>query len=137
MDILFICCFNTGAYCSSNPRRNTDDLLRFSRVPGKAELDDQHRCCSVWGYHRYNYFIFCWKHFREYFFHKAWFIYSYGSGQIGKVLGSNWEKFHGSIKKYLIIGGIIVGVILIFIYLYRSYKQQIAEFIVKSLENLP
>ncbi|HEY5587212.1 MAG TPA: VTT domain-containing protein [Ruminiclostridium sp.] len=54
---------------------------------------------------------------------------------LGKVLGSNWEKFHGSIKKYLIIGGIIVGVILIFIYLYRSYKQQIAEFIVKSLEK--
>jgi len=54
---------------------------------------------------------------------------------LGKVLGSNWEKFHGSIKKYLIIGGIIVGVILICIYLYRSYKQQIAEFIIRSLEN--
>jgi len=54
---------------------------------------------------------------------------------LGKVLGSNWEKFHGPIKKYMIIGGIIIAIVLICIYLYRSYKQQIAEFIVKSLEN--
>ncbi|MDP4183051.1 MAG: VTT domain-containing protein, partial [Bacillota bacterium] len=52
---------------------------------------------------------------------------------LGKVLGSNWEKFHVSIKKYLIIGGIIVGVVMICIYLYRSYKQQIVESVEKSL----
>jgi len=63
------------------------------------------------------------------------FIWTATFISLGKVLGANWEKFHGSIKKYLIIGGIIVGVILICIYLYRSYKQQIAEFIIRFLEN--
>jgi len=54
---------------------------------------------------------------------------------IGKILGANWEKFHVAIKKYLIIGGIVVGVILLCIYLYRSYKHQIVEFIMNSLKN--
>lgn len=54
---------------------------------------------------------------------------------LGKVLGPNWEKFHGSIKKYLIIGGIILAVGLTLVYLYKNYKVQIAEFIVKALEN--
>jgi membrane protein DedA with SNARE-associated domain/membrane-associated phospholipid phosphatase len=53
---------------------------------------------------------------------------------LGKILGSNWDQFHAYIKKYLIIGGIIVGVVLLGIYLYRSYKQQIAEFIEKKLD---
>lgn len=54
---------------------------------------------------------------------------------LGKVLGSNWEKFHGSIKKYLIIGGIIIAITLICIYLYKNYKQQIVDFIINSIEN--
>lgn len=54
---------------------------------------------------------------------------------LGKVLGSSWEKFHGPIKKYMIIGGVIIAIALICIYVYRSYKQQIGGFIVKSLEN--
>lgn len=54
---------------------------------------------------------------------------------LGKVLGPDWEKFHGSIKKYLIIGGIVISIILITIYLYRTYKQVLVQFIVKSMEN--
>ncbi|HVJ49259.1 VTT domain-containing protein [Desulfitobacterium sp.] len=54
---------------------------------------------------------------------------------LGKILGSNWEKFHGSIKKYLIIGGIILAIVLLGIYFYRRYKATIIDFIMKSLEN--
>lgn len=54
---------------------------------------------------------------------------------LGKLLGSNWERFHGAIKKYLLIGGIIVGIILILIYLYKSYKQLVKVFTYKALEN--
>lgn len=55
---------------------------------------------------------------------------------LGKILGSNWEKFHSSIKKYLIIGGIILAIGLICIYLYKKHKDQIIDFTIKSLENL-
>lgn len=55
---------------------------------------------------------------------------------LGKVLGSNWEKFHSLIKKYLVIGGIILAVGLICIYLYKKHKDQIIDFTIKSLENL-
>jgi membrane protein DedA with SNARE-associated domain len=53
---------------------------------------------------------------------------------LGKILGSNWEKFHGPIKKYMIIGGIITAIFLICIYSYRSYKQQIVKFVVNLLK---
>lgn len=52
---------------------------------------------------------------------------------LGKVLGSSWEQYHASIKKYLIIAGIIIGAVLLCIYIYRSYKQQIVESIKNSL----
>jgi membrane protein DedA with SNARE-associated domain len=53
---------------------------------------------------------------------------------LGKILGSDWERFHSSIRKYLIIGSIIIGVALIAIYIYRKHKLQIAGF-VGSWEN--
>lgn len=54
---------------------------------------------------------------------------------LGKTLGSNWERFHFSIKKYLIIGGIILALGLIVIYIYKRYKEQVTDFTIKSLEN--
>ncbi|GAB6156020.1 hypothetical protein JCM17380_47720 [Desulfosporosinus burensis] len=54
---------------------------------------------------------------------------------LGKILGSNWEKFHGAIKKYLIIGGIVLAIVLLCIYFYRKYKISIIDFILKLLEN--
>lgn len=54
---------------------------------------------------------------------------------LGKILGSNWEKFHGSIKKYLIISGIVLAIVLLCIYVYRRYKKTIIDFIIKSLEK--
>lgn len=46
---------------------------------------------------------------------------------LGKVLGPNWDKFHGYISKYLIIGSISIGLIVIIVYLYRNHKEQIIE----------
>lgn len=54
---------------------------------------------------------------------------------LGEVLGSDWEKYHNTITKYLIIGGIIVCLVIIFIYLYRNYKQRIIEFTTTVLRN--
>lgn len=54
---------------------------------------------------------------------------------LGKLLGSNWGKFHDEIKKYLIIGGVILAIVLLGIYSYRKYKLAIIDFIMKSLEN--
>lgn len=54
---------------------------------------------------------------------------------LGKILGSNWSKFQESVRQYLIVGGIIIAIILLCIYLYRKYKENIIEFIMKSLEK--
>lgn len=54
---------------------------------------------------------------------------------LGKILGSNWEKFHGTIKKYLIIGGVILTIVLLCIYFYRKHKASIINFVRGSLEN--
>jgi len=54
---------------------------------------------------------------------------------LGKILGSNWAKFHDLVRKYLIIGGIIIAIILLCIYCYRKYKGNIIDFTMKSLEN--
>jgi membrane protein DedA with SNARE-associated domain len=44
---------------------------------------------------------------------------------IGKLLGPQWEHFHNSIKKYLIIGSIIAAIIALLIYTYKKYKVEI------------
>lgn len=54
---------------------------------------------------------------------------------LGKVLGNDWEKYHSMITKYLIIGGLIISLIIIVIYLYRKYKHEIIEFTIRILEN--
>lgn len=46
---------------------------------------------------------------------------------LGKVLGPQWEHFHGLVKKYLIIGMIIAAVALALVYLYRNHKLLIKE----------
>ncbi|CAH2213164.1 VTT domain-containing protein [Tepidibacter aestuarii] len=55
---------------------------------------------------------------------------------LGKVLGTKWEVFHHSIKKYLIIGCIIVTFILILVLAYNTYKVHIGNFILNTLENI-
>lgn len=44
---------------------------------------------------------------------------------IGKILGPQWEHFHNSIKKYLLIGSIVAVIIAILFYLFKKYKVQI------------
>lgn len=41
---------------------------------------------------------------------------------LGKILGPQWEQFHTSIKKYLIIGSIIAILIVIAVYLYKKNR---------------
>ncbi|RHW37402.1 phosphatase PAP2 family protein [Neobacillus notoginsengisoli] len=53
---------------------------------------------------------------------------------LGKVLGPQWETFHSSIKKYLIIGGIAAAVIIIVIYIYKRYKEEIKEAVKRFLK---
>jgi membrane protein DedA with SNARE-associated domain len=54
---------------------------------------------------------------------------------LGRVLGDNWEKYHGPIKKYLIILGIIIGMVLAVIYLFKSFKAQLQSFLSQTLAN--
>ncbi len=46
---------------------------------------------------------------------------------LGKILGPQWEQFHSTIKKYLIIAGLIVLLVLVLIYIYRVYKFRLKE----------
>jgi membrane protein DedA with SNARE-associated domain/membrane-associated phospholipid phosphatase len=54
---------------------------------------------------------------------------------LGNALGLEWHKFHGSIRKYLIIVGIILTIVLICIYLYKNYKDKITESVINCLEK--
>jgi membrane protein DedA with SNARE-associated domain/membrane-associated phospholipid phosphatase len=44
---------------------------------------------------------------------------------LGKILGPQWEQFHSSVKKYLIIGSIVAAVILLVIYIYKKHKAEV------------
>jgi membrane protein DedA with SNARE-associated domain/membrane-associated phospholipid phosphatase len=55
---------------------------------------------------------------------------------LGKVLGPQWEHFHGVIKKYLIIAGIVAAVAIVLYVVYRNNKEQIKETLTKTLSRL-
>jgi membrane protein DedA with SNARE-associated domain len=44
---------------------------------------------------------------------------------IGKLLGNHWEAFHGSVKKYFVFAGIIVGAVLFVVLVYRQNRNEI------------
>lgn len=55
------------------------------------------------------------------------FIWTTTFISLGKVLGTNWNKYHYPIKKYFFIGSVITTLILILIYLYKTYKETIYD----------
>lgn len=54
---------------------------------------------------------------------------------LGRTLGPNWEKFHGLIRRYVIIGGIILIFIAILFYLYKYYKKPIFNYAANLMEK--
>lgn len=52
---------------------------------------------------------------------------------LGKILGPQWEQFHTSIKKYLIIGSIVAGIIFVVVVLYKKYKVVLQETAIRIL----
>ncbi|MEH7235405.1 VTT domain-containing protein [Bacillus sp. JJ1562] len=62
-------------------------------------------------------------------------FYAYGGAfiwvsvfiSLGKILGPQWEQFHTTIKKYLVIACIIAAIFLGVIYIIKKYKVQIKE----------
>jgi membrane protein DedA with SNARE-associated domain/membrane-associated phospholipid phosphatase len=44
---------------------------------------------------------------------------------LGKMLGPKWQLFHDLIKKYLVIGSIILAVAIIVIYIVKKYRTEI------------
>ena len=47
---------------------------------------------------------------------------------LGKFLGSNWDEFHSYLKRYIIIGILMLALILIIIYTYKNHKTSVMEF---------
>ncbi|WCK52934.1 VTT domain-containing protein [Aneurinibacillus sp. Ricciae_BoGa-3] len=54
---------------------------------------------------------------------------------LGKVLGPQWEHFHNSIKKYLLIAGIIAAVVIAVVYAYKKHKERIKEKLTNGLSK--
>jgi membrane protein DedA with SNARE-associated domain len=52
---------------------------------------------------------------------------------LGKILGPQWEQFHNSMIKYLIIGSIIAAAILIVVYVYKKYNRELKYLAIKIL----
>ncbi|MHC0035688.1 VTT domain-containing protein [Pseudoneobacillus sp. C159] len=53
---------------------------------------------------------------------------------LGKILGPQWEQFHNSIKKYLIIGGILAAILIMVIYIYKKYRIVLKNTAIKFLD---
>lgn len=54
---------------------------------------------------------------------------------IGRLLGPNWDQFHVYVKKYLYIFIIVIVALLILAYLYKSYKNNLKDFLLKMLNQ--
>lgn len=63
------------------------------------------------------------------------FVWTFTFISLGKVLGSNWEKYHGLMTKYLVIIGLITAAIIMIVYFYKKYKQIIRERVINTLQN--
>lgn len=55
---------------------------------------------------------------------------------LGRTLGSKWDSFHGPSKKYLIIGGLAVAIVLIVYYVYKNHRAGIIDFMLKLPEGI-
>lgn len=51
----------------------------------------------------------------------------------GRILGANWEVYHGIFKRYFVIAGLSVAIIMILIYAYKFHKQKVIDFVVRAL----
>jgi membrane protein DedA with SNARE-associated domain/membrane-associated phospholipid phosphatase len=63
------------------------------------------------------------------------FVWTFTFISLGKVLGSNWEKYHGLMTKYLVIIGLITAAIIMIVYFCKNYKQTIWEWVINTLQN--
>lgn len=54
---------------------------------------------------------------------------------IGKTLGGDWGKLTKSISKYLIIGCIVIGILLIIAYAVKYYREQIMDLIGRIMKS--
>lgn len=46
---------------------------------------------------------------------------------LGKLLGPKWQAFHDLIKKYLVIGSIILAAVILAVFIVKKYRAQIAN----------
>lgn len=52
---------------------------------------------------------------------------------LGKVLGPKWEQYHSTVNRYMIIFGVASAVLTGVIYVYRKYKEQVVETLLRLL----
>lgn len=52
---------------------------------------------------------------------------------LGKLLGPEWEQFHASIKKYLLIGSLFAIIVFLLFYLIKTQKSKIRELMIAGL----
>lgn len=63
------------------------------------------------------------------FFWAATFI------SLGKVLGPKWERFHGPIRIYLLIGCLILIIVGTLVYVYQNYRSAIYQFLLNLINR--
>jgi membrane protein DedA with SNARE-associated domain len=54
---------------------------------------------------------------------------------LGNILGPQWDKYQGEIKKWLVLASIIVGILAIFYFVIRTNKEFIKEAIILFYES--
>lgn len=50
---------------------------------------------------------------------------------LGKLLGPKWEQYHSTVNRYMLIFGIVSALLAAVIHIYRKYKRQVVEAIIR------
>lgn len=64
------------------------------------------------------------------------FIFASTFISLGRILGPNWEKYHGQVGQYISLIAVIAVLIIIIVYLLRTYNLHVQEIIAKLLGNM-
>jgi membrane protein DedA with SNARE-associated domain/membrane-associated phospholipid phosphatase len=75
--------------------------------------------------------------------YRAFAVYAYAGALIwtsvfislGKVLGPQWKEYHENIKKYLVIGGVILVMLIACYYLFRKYQTTLYKTVDEVLDR--
>jgi membrane protein DedA with SNARE-associated domain len=54
---------------------------------------------------------------------------------LGKMLGPKWQFFHEAIKKYLVIGSILLAILILLVYFFKKYRIELIQMSINTFNK--